>query len=425
MTLFRHRANRIALHGRSIERNLSSAFLSLYRFVFVRSRAQRGVALLLVVTTIVMLTSATMEFAYGSKVELDLAGNARDRVRAEFLARSAIEFSRVIIHIQKTVIDRFKKQLPFPIQLWKIVPIDSDLAAAYFSSISRGQDREDQRGQGGQEIKEEDTEAGQLDSLSTGIKRFGDFKGRFFANVEDEDGKINVNMAQFKTQQKQFRELMLMLMAPAKYNFLFEHPDKDGNFTDREELIASIVDWVDPDDERSGPEGGHEDSRYSTLDDPYASKNAPFDTLQELHMVRGVNDEFMHIFGKRLTVWGKTINVLTADAPTIAALLRFGLPHDDPLQSPSADSKVLELAYEFVALRNQELLVNSLKDFVDFFKTEGLTLNQAKIARVAGVDSSVFKIKAVGEVGRARVRITAVIDASQVPGGRLVYWRLD
>jgi len=54
-----------------------------------------------------------------------------------------------------------------------------------------------------------------------------------------------------------------------------------------------------------------------------------------------------------------------------------------------------------------------------------VNVNESKLGRVAGVDSSVFTIKAVGEVGQAVTRITAVVDAEQVPGGKVVYWRVD
>ena len=373
-------------------------------------RARHGVALILTVSMVTLLTAVSLEFAYESRVELALAANARDSMRAEFLARSAVEFSRVLIHVQKTVIDRFKKQLPFPIQIWQMVPIDSELAKALTSGAL-----------GGEGLFEDEMEGFSLE----GTRGFGNFDGHFYAEIVDEDRKINVNMAQYKTQGAQFRELMLQLIGPVKYNFYFENPDRDGNYTDREELIGSIIDWIDPDEERSGLSAGPEDDRYATLDDPYESKNAPLDTLHELHLVRGVNDEFIHLFGERLSIWGKSINLLTADAPTIAALIRFSLPDDDPLHSPGADLHVLELAYEFVALRNDELLVNSIKDFANYLKADGLNVNESKLSRVAGVDSSVFMIKAVGEVGQAVTRITAVVDASQVPGGKVVYWRVD
>ena len=61
----------------------------------------RGVALILVLTTIAILTSIGVDFSYGSRVNLRLAENARDELRAFYLARSAVNLSRLLLHFQR------------------------------------------------------------------------------------------------------------------------------------------------------------------------------------------------------------------------------------------------------------------------------------------------------------------------------------
>src|SRR5437879_4146220 len=63
----------------------------------------RGVALILVLTTIAILTSIGVDFSYSSRVSLRLAENARDELRAYYLARSAVNLSRLLLHFQKQV----------------------------------------------------------------------------------------------------------------------------------------------------------------------------------------------------------------------------------------------------------------------------------------------------------------------------------
>jgi type II secretory pathway component PulK len=59
------------------------------------------------------------------------------------------------------------------------------------------------------------------------------------------------------------------------------------------ELAASIVDWRDADD--TVTEGGGAESEYYLLQpDPYYCKNAPFETLDELRLVRGATDELLY-----------------------------------------------------------------------------------------------------------------------------------
>ena len=66
-------------------------------------RSRRGVALILVLTTVAILSSVAVEFGYQSRVSLRLTENSRDELRAYYLARSAVNLSRLLLHFQKQV----------------------------------------------------------------------------------------------------------------------------------------------------------------------------------------------------------------------------------------------------------------------------------------------------------------------------------
>lgn len=53
------------------------------------------------------------------------------------------------------------------------------------------------------------------------------------------------------------------------------------------EIVDAILDWRDQDDEQRG--GGAENAYYNALTPPYNCKNAPFTTIEELLLVKGVN----------------------------------------------------------------------------------------------------------------------------------------
>ena len=124
---------------------------------------QRGVALILVLTTIAILTSIGVDFSYSSRVSLKLAENLRDETRAYYMARSAVNLSRLLLHFQKQV-DQLGGQAaaalqqivkaPTPptgqpkagattsaaapagslgIRLWELLPIDSNAFSALLS----------------------------------------------------------------------------------------------------------------------------------------------------------------------------------------------------------------------------------------------------------------------------------------------------
>ncbi len=81
----------------------------------------------------------------------------------------------------------------------------------------------------------------------------------------DEAGKLNLNTA------------------PAEWLILL--PDMT------EEFAAAIVDWRDEDDDIS--ENGAEAQSYYLMDPPLSCKNAPFETLDELFLVYGAEEELL------------------------------------------------------------------------------------------------------------------------------------
>jgi DNA uptake protein ComE-like DNA-binding protein len=60
------------------------------------------------------------------------------------------------------------------------------------------------------------------------------------------------------------------------------------NMTD--ELASCIVDWYDADDDPTGTDGA-EDAYYMSQDPPFHCKNAPFESLDELRLVKGIGDQ--------------------------------------------------------------------------------------------------------------------------------------
>jgi DNA uptake protein ComE-like DNA-binding protein len=84
--------------------------------------------------------------------------------------------------------------------------------------------------------------------------------------VDDEGGKINLNTASATTL------LMLPGMTP--------------------DVADAIVDWRDQDDNPQ-PYGAESDY-YGSLPSPYRAKNAPFETVEELLLVKGVTPELLY-----------------------------------------------------------------------------------------------------------------------------------
>src|SRR5437016_1524038 len=64
-------------------------------------KRDRGAALMLVIATIAVITAVSVDMAYNTRVSLHVAANARDELRAYYLAKSAVNMSRLVIHFQR------------------------------------------------------------------------------------------------------------------------------------------------------------------------------------------------------------------------------------------------------------------------------------------------------------------------------------
>ena len=84
-------------------------------------------------------------------------------------------------------------------------------------------------------------------------------------------------------------------------------------------IAESIVDWRDKDKEALP--SGAEDYYYLGLSTAYECKNGPFESVEELLLVRGVTPEIFNRIRPYITVYGSgAVNINTADATVLEAL---------------------------------------------------------------------------------------------------------
>src|SRR5688500_10372109 len=87
-----------------------------------RHFSQRGIALVAVLSAIAVIAIVTTEFTYNTGIDFAAAANARDEMRAHFLARSGMNLSRLVVKVQKDVFDRYRKYLG-DVQLADYLPL--------------------------------------------------------------------------------------------------------------------------------------------------------------------------------------------------------------------------------------------------------------------------------------------------------------
>ena len=293
-------------------------------------KKQRGVALIVTITTIAILSIMLADMHDNAATHYAISVQQLAKLQAEYMARSGLNLTRLLISQRKSINARVnpifqlylktKETISFP--LWQY----ANYILQPFCSF-------------------EETQASS--NAFANIKGLGNIDGVCKIKAFAENSKININSPSLGTNEKASKEFIAMNLYsmmggqqnPNPYNQLFEKLDRDNQITDRQNIIASIIDWWDQDSTKTifDPirleisESGSEDNLYQTLDDPYNIKNAPFNSIEELRLIRGIGDDIWDTFihpdpreptSRTLTIYGThKINVNEANPEIILAAL--------------------------------------------------------------------------------------------------------
>ncbi|WP_437599766.1 general secretion pathway protein GspK [Sorangium sp. So ce590] len=399
-----------------------------------RRRDRRGVALVMVLGAITVLTVFLTELQEETSTELSAALADRDALRAEYYARSAVNLSRMLIAAEPSVSSTLGPMLAiiglkgnFQVPVWK------------FTDMFLGPFNAQLVEPGAAPPAEAGAAAGKNLGLTGG--------GRFELKIVDEDSKININRAADDVggiaDQIAVGAQLVSLMSPAQYNALFEERDGDGQFSDRATICSALIDWADPGDQTfscdtstNAPSStGAEDSFYQTVGLPYQRKNAPFDSFEELRLIRGMSDDFWATFvdpdpnnpDKRvLTVWGsrkQKVNVTSANAQMLLTLTcsdQFVDIATTPLCTDVNQQTAFLTVASLVQSMTGGILFPTPKDFVDAMtqktgNTLGAMLGQQ--LKAMGVEAVKFKANATKSLGN-RTSFLSIYADGIVPGNK-------
>jgi len=390
-----------------------------------RRRRRSGVALLMVVAVLMVMTTLITDVTYQSRVRLLVATHERDRAQAYYLARSGVLMYQLVLVADRYVKEQLGDYLGVSLSLWQMIPVINTglmrmIFAAEGDKSTVTQDEVNTFITTGQ-VSETVADAA-LEESSSGVfgdKAFLDFTGDFSAILTDEDSKIAINA--FKNlpagsdytallEDPTYLALMGLFSTEENEDWFYDHD------LDRTELIANLADWIDVDTDRMVASGGNEDSLYSNLglEDDYMSKNAPFDSLEEIREVAGWSDDVFDRFKDNLTVWGRgKINVCSISDEMLEAILKASNPGSSDFTSQIENYK------EKVS---EEGCDDKKSDWVTYWTDQGLTISES-IQKQLTTSSKTFMVKSTGLVDQSSVTITAVIDMSDNAYGDIVFWK--
>ncbi len=370
------------------------------------SRRQRGVALLLVLVMVALVTSVTEDFQFNSRVDMQLALNARDELQAEYNALSALRLRALLLKHGRTLTTAMQtlaptlgvdpSMMPPMGQLLEMVPIECGL----MSAITKTGDDADK--EGGSDF----------------------FPGECEATAKSEHSKISLSVLRSISggEAKRVSDLLMAFLSDPKLERHFQEDDANGSHAESpEELVGAIIDWIDPDKNQTGSSVGDEDRFYAYLKDPYRAKNAPFDSVAELQLVHGVDDELYDILKDQVTIYNNSaqVELSTADDYTIAIGLCGAVQ-----PGSSCDFLLMPALWTALAnLRSTGMPLN-LQTLSQLIQTANLPIDTGRLSQVFTDrnSSTWYTIEASGQVGKAQRHVRTVFQTRE---GQFYYFRIE
>ncbi len=261
-----------------------------------------GIIIIIVLWAMVILTTLVVSLGRNTSIELSLTKYALGDLKAKYLAWAGLNFAMNQIKIDSD--DQ----------------LSNSFDNLYYCAISSSQEDSTE-----QLFKHKELGQGYFDIRyvykgSSGAQKL-DFYG-----MQDEERKININT----------------LNNVAILNSLLEILGVDA--TTAQTISYSILDWKDADKDLSQNNFGAEDEYYTGQTPSYHCKNAPFDSLEELLLVRGMTKEIYSKVKDYLTVFPKdgpfVINFNTASKTVLQSVARWGISQSPTNDVADADSLV-------------------------------------------------------------------------------------
>ncbi|HKU36728.1 MAG TPA: hypothetical protein VJR89_01240, partial [Polyangiales bacterium] len=345
------------------------------------TRRERGVALVMVLTVIAMIAVFVADMMQNTSSAFQVAVSERDRLKAEYIARSGINLTRLLIakepEIRKIIAPVYSMVLghgPPQINVWTFANDLLKPFADYKTAKAQG------------------ASIGIDFGKMTGIKDTG---GTFEVLTVSENSMINLNKPLFFSGDEARTSIAMQLYAllggyqtDSPYDSMFTSVDPDGQLTTRLDIVSGVIDWWDDDEQRTvfNPGAarvtgaGSEDDIYSRFPEPYRVKNAPYDSLEELRLIRGFSDDFWATFiepdpddplSRRVTIYGSgAVNPNEARAEVLWARVCSFVSTQPLCQDPGQRNAFVQL---FTTARSMLpiALFEKPDDFLNFVEGKG------------------------------------------------------
>jgi len=339
-----------------------------WKKIFSPLQKREGVALIMVLWIVTILSVVVLEFSFAMRTEVHIAKNFQEELQLYALAEGGIQRAIAeLVHKHDPKVQQMRKAL----QANEIPPDKREW-------LTDGRDYLLSFDQGTCEVR-----------------------------IIGEGGKVNINLV----SETMLRKIITNL---------------GQKMESRDVVIDSILDWRDPDDLYRA--NGAENDHYRSLKKPYDCKNGPLDAIEELLLVKGVAPDLF--YGKKLAekgegeakadqiglkdifsiyAPGEQIDINSAPQPVLKVVL--GIPDEI--------SRLIVKAREEKGFESQQDILQRVPELANFYGEIGRLINFRALTPYYTVESKA-KSKEGGWVRGLKVIIK--VDPKEKGGHKIIQW---
>ncbi len=356
----------------------------MYLSLWAKRGSSSGTILIVSLWILLILTVFALALGRSASLEIKLAGYQADALKAEELAKAAIEKA-----------------------IWEKTNDATEQVDALSEPWANNETL----------FKDFELGAGSF-SLTYPFDQVEEQEDLLLYGMEDEQGKININKVE--------EQVLINLL-------------QNCGAEDAEALASAILIWSGQKEDLQDEEEGY----YQTLELPYYCKKAKLESIPELLLLRGITTELLYAeegLAQYLSLFGEgSVNINTAREKVLSALIGVDFPDltrkimayrkGDDGKIATADDRWFAVEQEIFniegeAAKNLRASYAEARDdpFFDVTAAEWARLQALESGGKITVNSSRFTIHAQAEVRKVKKSIVATIGLSKPGQINYLFW---
>ena len=346
---------------------------------------QKGIAIIITLFMITLMVLFMADMQVNAVVESELAVANRDNLKAEYIAKSGANLANFLLSID-LAIDLTMAEVQGanasvtdgPGDMWGQLngfPIGGD-TAELLGSLQEGFDLS----------KVNDSKV--LDTFKL-------FEGHFVINVVDESSRINVNYCGIRSSSDSCKAaLKALISCPAEREYL------ERKKMNPSEIVGNVVDWVDGNTEADADSGhGSENDPYNSREPKVNPKNSFFDSLDEMQVVAGWDNDMQKIFSPFLTVYPMPLEAMRDNKASSTFQINFNSAPRELLNClfPKATTECAEKSALYTQYRADQAVAKDNTSIQNTLREQFCA--DSDIAKIFTYRSDVYRVTVTGESG--------------------------